>query len=430
MSGDELETALTALREARGTVDDVRALQAIEDAIDDVLVAHGRVRVDHLPAAEPAEAAPDSSDDDVAAEDDAPDEHACDVDGCDYATDTERGLAIHQGRVHDGDGDVDSGDDAAEDDTQDTNAPESSADDEIVPERYQPDDYGTATVTEDGDGRIQFSIARAIRHFEDDNRVHVRKHDGRVEIAPGPHEDWPDYSARSGGAIQTSRVLSMLRVGAGDEVRLVPDGDVVVLEPEYEGQWLDLGPGVVEDGGGSLQLRLRMRVRRYLGDPGRVHVRDGERAPEIWPNGHDDYPDYALSEYATNTQLGAKAVNLCGLDEGDEIRAWGDRARDLVELHPLDEHPAGDGDETADTNTQEATADGGAIAFQDYSATTTTDDKCENCGADLVDGYAAVFEAEDAEQVRACPNCEDKVRERDGTVRLKRQIAAREEGDS
>lgn len=50
------------------------------------------------------EGEPDQEDD----IEEAPDsEFQCDVDGCDYATDSEQGLAIHQGRIHDGVSDED-----------------------------------------------------------------------------------------------------------------------------------------------------------------------------------------------------------------------------------------------------------------------------------------------------------------------------------
>jgi DNA-directed RNA polymerase subunit RPC12/RpoP len=114
-------------------------------------------------------------------------------------------------------------------------------------------------------------------------------------------------------------------------------------------------------------------------------------------------------------------------EDDDDVRVRADREKDVVVLEPVVSEPTAD---ETESDEQVAASDGGAVTFSDYSSTSTTDDECENCGAQLVDGYAAVFESEDEQKVRACTNCEDKVRERDGTVRLKRQVAARrEEGD-
>jgi len=117
MTADELETALSALREARGAVDDYRVEARIEDAIDHALAARGRVQVESDEVAEEAvdvdmvDVVDDDQGDDTDSEEpdeqaeETADEHACDVAGCDYATDTERGLAIHQGRAHSNDDD-------------------------------------------------------------------------------------------------------------------------------------------------------------------------------------------------------------------------------------------------------------------------------------------------------------------------------------
>jgi hypothetical protein len=43
---------------------------------------------------------------------------------------------------------------------------------------------------------------------------------------------------------------------------------------------------------------------------------------------------------------------------------------------------------------------------------------CNNCNSHVTDRYARVFAPEtDPDEVRCCPNCEDRIRDPDGTVR-------------
>lgn len=83
-----------------------------------------------------------------------------------------------------------------------------------------------------------------------------------------------------------------------------------------------------------------------------------------------------------------------------------------------DEADEADDASTADRPEQRVANDGGAVAFQDYSASTgTTDTRCQNCGSHVDKQFAKVFEPEREGAPRCCPNCEDLVREGDGTIR-------------
>ncbi|ELY70820.1 hypothetical protein C490_06002 [Natronobacterium gregoryi SP2] len=83
--------------------------------------------------------------------------------------------------------------------------------------------------------------------------------------------------------------------------------------------------------------------------------------------------------------------------------------------------PAGDDIDDpsmADRSEQRVANDGGAVAFTDYSASTgTTDTQCQNCGSHVDKQFAKVFEPEKEGAPRCCPNCENLVREGDGTIR-------------
>lgn len=120
----------------------------------------------------------------------------------------------------------------------------------------------------------------------------------------------------------------------------------------------------------------------------------------------------ALGVYGLADVVGPDGIELSDLDdyefEGiDQPTDSPDPEADVV-------------DESKDPSPRPVANDGGAVAFQDYSASSGTGRRCQNCGAHVDKQFARVFEPEHEGAPRACPNCEDLVREGDGTIRQKR----------
>lgn len=196
--------------------------------------------------------------------------------------------------------------------------------------------------------------------FEDTERVTVRERDGRYELAPGESEEWPDYAASE--QIQVGNPgKDVLGIEADDDIRVREAGDVLVVEPPGQ------DPAVDDD--------------TEQGDV------DGDR---FWCS------SCAAGPFATE----------------DDVR----------DHHDREDHPGAaivkpqDPSELVneDSAATESATDGGVAASQPDTAAAAT---CQNCGSHVTADYARVFAPDDEENPRMCPECEGKVRERDGTVR-------------
>jgi len=173
----------------------------------------------------------------------------------------------------------------------------------------------------------------------------------------------------------------------------------------------DLDAGAVREYGAQRFLKLNTDARRFVDEPDQIHVREHEKQYELVPGGDEDWPTYSVAESATGLKIGAKALDLLDLEPGDEVQARGDRKRGVVELYPPGaEIDAGEAT-VADEDDETATADGGAVAFTDYSHDDPPKSECANCGSQLSQDFAKVFTPDHEDRVRVCPNCEDKIRD-------------------
>jgi len=342
---------------------------------------------------------------------------------------------------------------------------------------YAPADYGTLTVSEDTSG-LRVNIPDRVLDQFDTGRYHIRQHHGRIELVPGASDDWPDYSTGT-GRVSTPRVIKdMLDVVAGDEVHAEPDGDVVVLEPrriaerpEPEDQsTLDDICERLTDGAAAVLRTLDERGEvgsstlqdaTHLSHQGvhsslntlreeslvtsRADPDDGRRklyslADDIGTGDEEDAGEWDTTcdecgaEFANPSTLQKHRRNtVCGglpehVDEDDyaEIVAEADTVLDVQEAFRCSRERTrtlladrGDLEQLDAKSPQERieqvdlAQDGGAVASSDTAASAV----CQNCDSQVTARYARVFTPEDEDNPRMCPNCEDKVRETDGTVR-------------
>lgn len=122
-------------------------------------------------------------DDEEEPEDDAVDEveHVCNVDGCDYSTDTERGLAIHRGRVHGGDDAPTTEEEEVEDDassTQDEEDDTPSVEGQVVDVLEEHGELSSAD--------IEFYLETKSSQYW--NAIASMKRAGRIEARQDPED--------------------------------------------------------------------------------------------------------------------------------------------------------------------------------------------------------------------------------------------------
>jgi hypothetical protein len=92
-----------------------------------------------------------------------------------------------------------------------------------------------------------------------------------------------------------------------------------------------------------------------------------------------------------------------------------------LELQPPVDQDAHTLDGAADWTPEGGSADDEEfVNWTDYSADAGNGVKCQNCGSHVSKQFVKVFEGADEGRPRCCPNCDDLVREGDGTVREKR----------
>jgi len=188
-----------------------------------------------------------------------------------------------------------------------------------------------------------------------------------------------------------------------------PQGTLGHLEPgEFEETVNDVG-GVQELGdelGFSTERTLRILNVYGLEDavgPGDVEISD---VNDFEFDGVVDGHDVATGEFW---------CGFCGEGPLDTEAA--------VREHHQDERHAGEAAVRSEDpsieveNASTSRADGGVAAIM--SSTDGPGQRCQNCGSHVTKHYARIHtpEGEEEKGPRVCPNCEDKVREGDGTVR-------------
>jgi len=116
---------------------------------------------------------------------------------------------------------------------------------------------------------------------------------------------------------------------------------------------------------GSPMLPLAGATFRHFEDADRVHIRERDSRFELARGGREEWPDYKVSQGSSQIALGAPAIDLIGVDEGDEVEVHtlGEDAvlvppGEVVAI-PEDEYRVGDPIDEDSPGAQEAEADGG-----------------------------------------------------------------------
>ena len=193
-------------------------------------------------------------------------------------------------------------------------------------------------------------------------------------------------------------------------------------------------------------------VAAFFANVDRVTVREQDGQYELAPGTSEEWPDYAVSQ--EKIQLSTRGARVLDADVGDEIRATANG--DAVALEVVgrsDEHDDGEEREVESGENQETASststwngagetgsadleepsdeddivdalpeeDGEPVCFADYSADagSVKSAECQNCGSHVDRQFVRVFEPEDEEAPRVCPNCEDLIRD-GNSVRRKR----------
>lgn len=418
----------------------------------------------------------DRKDQESAGSDDTGDAYLeCDVDGCDFTTNSERGLAIHEGQAHgeaereapiedrilnilEKEGEVSSSEvqlllETSSDHYR--NKLSQLQRDGKVESRQDPDDgrrrlYRLAGDpvedddeeapeegdAENGDTEKDPFIAASRKARKQEQAQESEEHDSGTST-----ED--DTPAQKSESESEARSVDLEEDAADDS----PDqdaGDDVHVDADHEDKDADeQGDETTDDVegdenesmgfprdchcGATLEDSLELAVHRtevhgvpqgtldHL-DPGEFEeiVRDAATLQDIldatgWS---PERTLRALGVYGLADVVGPDGIELSDLDDY-EFEGIGqptdtpDPEADVI-------------DESEGPSPRPVANDGGAVAFQDYSASSGTGRRCQNCGAHVDKQFAKVFEPEHEGAPRACPNCEDLVREGDGTIRQKR----------
>lgn len=396
----------------------------------------------------------------------------CDVEGCDYETDTERGLAIHQGRVHD-DGDrtleeqiatilEDEGELTSSDiellletsSSHYTNVLSRMQREDRVESRPDPDDrrrrlYRLADQDveqqmEDGPDDEDRDDPTDVPEdgSEDDGSEDDGSEDADgEEDADGDEDGGPDPFRKlwcghcGAGPYQGERALRIHHGKASHEGEIEPleeppedeehsppadgqGGDPVHEQPEGDDESTPrtCGCGVV------CETHPEYVVHR-------VEAHGVERTRHPGPGEFEAIVEEADSVSEIANEAGwtnQKVLRMLG------VYGLGDVVGGDVELSDLSEWEfegvgtdpgAGDPDQQP-TDLEDAAA----VEFEDWTGGTDEGARrCQNCGSHVNPQFAKVFEPEDTENdgPRCCPHCEDLVRTHDGEIREARSTGGK-----
>ncbi|WP_254768280.1 DUF7563 family protein [Salinilacihabitans rarus] len=392
-----LADVVEALEETAVDVDRAHVLDWDDQTVTGQLVVIAPADGDlAIGAVAPATGADESvADDQNADTDQEADEYACDVPGCDY-TGSERGLAIHKGRAHKGGGDAD---DEPEDEDDDT-----GEDPFVEARKRQQDSEESDPSTEDD------TTSEATSEAPDVDLAEADADDG-AEGSGAAGDDDQDESAAADGAQET---------GAESENETeteAEDGADAGSSRRYQ-----CACGV------ACETSFEYYVHRtedhgvpqaHLGylEPGEFEeiVREGETLQDIvdatgWS---PERTLRALGVYGLSDVVGPDGIELSNLTDYEfegvaAVDEAGDEETEAV-------------DEVAEEPERSVANDGGAVAFRDYSGSAGNANRCSNCGAHLDKKFTRVFEPDEEGAPRACPNCDNLVREADAqTIREKR----------
>lgn len=132
-----------------------------------------------------------------------------------------------------------------------------------------------------------------------------------------------------------------------------------------------------------------------------------------------------------STERVLRALNIYGLEEivgPSDVQLSDITAVDVLEevdpatIPAQDADGAGDEAGVADVPDESPAEESELLRFADYSADegSVKSAECQNCGSHVDRQFVRVFEPEDEEAPRCCPNCEDLIRDRNG-IRKKRR---------
>lgn len=308
---------------------------------------------------------------------------ACDVDGCDYETESEHGLSIHKGRTH-----KDDADDADEDEDEEDDVQKEAKAAEDVEAEEDVDDAQEELDADDVD----------FQTFECDRCDYTSKSEKGVAIHAGQvHDD------------QTNELSEDI----DEELGLV-EGDGADDEPEEDPSFHEC-----DACGKSFSSESSLESHRT-----QFHADDDTESDRT----HDedllveDLEDTSDLRHRSMRQQVRQADPDVGAEElAEKIGATVDVVDELQEEVDRIDAEARSASEPAAPRT-----DGGAAAvgqaqqptFWDWSADPgPAERRCQGCGNHVQDDYVRVMAPEREASARVCPHCEELIRERDGTVR-------------
>jgi len=210
---------------------------------------------------------------------------------------------------------------------------EAAADGESVPEKRWE-------MYEEADESEGFLAPNPNAGEEDDSGDEVTPPTDEQDTDPDSDEVLPEFEELPGKGANDD-------VDEGDELSTTDGSDNPDEKPDHTAE--DLGTFDVRDYG-SLQLPISGSALHHIQstDADRIHVREHDGRFEVVPGVADDWPDYKVG--VDQVMLGAPAVDVLGLNAGDEVQARADG--DVVVLEPLvddqDDEPVDDDDQGED----------------------------------------------------------------------------------
>lgn len=388
---------------ARAFVDDLAAavdqLSSSEAAAEEFLE---RVDADVEEAPAPRERDPDAEGIMGPSDDEYPEQtpitYGCSK--CDFDSETEAGVRRHQGMMHDGSGTVITLADSNEDD--DTIPP---LDERIV---EVLDEHGELPSSE-----IKLLVETSSSQYYD--ALSTLRDAGRVESRKDPDDK--------------RRTLYHL-AGSTEDVATDDTGEEAEstdgVDDESEGEYpKECSCGVMLHGGLEESIHRTEEHDTPQSSTGYLEAGEFERTVE-----EADSPQDVADALDWGVERVLRALAIYGLDD---LLVDSDRSLADINDFEFDGVDAG-----ADTDEQEAAADGGATAAMESAVDNETEDEwtpgesintdpgasgpsreCQNCGSLVTKRYVEVNEPDGVEQPRCCPNCEDLIRDGNG-VREKR----------
>jgi len=327
---------------------------------------------------------------------------------CDFESETKAGVRRHQGMMHDGPATViTSGDTDDEDD--DTTPPLDERILEVL------DEHGELPSSE-----IKLLVETSSSQYYD--ALSTLRDAGRVES----RED-PDDGRRNLYRLAGTEVHTLEGDGSHDTSE----------EPHEDAETEEADDDVDEpDDGESYPKECSCGVMLHGGLEEAIHRTEEHDTPQS-STGYLEPGEFERTvEKANSPQDVADALD------------WGvERVLRALAIYGLDDLLVDPDRSLADINDfefdgvaeQETAADGGATATaepateeeieSDWTAGENIDADpdatgprriCQNCGTSISAQYVKVYEPDGVEQPRACPNCDDVVREGDGTIRESR----------